>query len=34
MLNLRTRVLKIKADVLRHDPRVLSFIQGLKPAES
>ena len=33
MLNLRARVLKIKADILRHDPRVLSFIQGLKPKE-
>jgi len=31
MLNLRARVLKIKADILRHDPRVVSIIQDLKP---
>ena len=31
MLNLRARVLKIKADILRHDPRVVSMIQDLKP---
>ncbi len=33
MLNLRARVLKIKADILRHDPRVVSMIQDLKPKE-
>ena len=31
MLNLRVRVLKIKDDILRHDPRVVSMIQDLKP---
>ncbi|MFH1209154.1 MAG: hypothetical protein V1673_06350 [Candidatus Omnitrophota bacterium] len=33
MLNLCDRAPKIKADILRHDPRVVSIIQDLKPKE-